>query len=136
MNIQIIIVTGAIIQDGNKFLIGRRGPDEKSPGMWEFPGGKLEDGESLQYCIKRELKEELDIDAEIGGLYHDYTYKYPHVWYELYFYKVKKFSGYPIKFAHDRLVWETLENFNKYDFLPGDGPVITKLIDDKKTKDI
>ena len=41
MNIQIIIVTGAIIQDGNKFLIGRRGPDEKSPGMWEFPGGKV-----------------------------------------------------------------------------------------------
>ena len=63
MNIQIIIVTGAIIQDGNKFLIGRRGPDEKSPGMWEFPGGKLEDGESLQYCIKRELKEELDIEC-------------------------------------------------------------------------
>ena len=125
-----IVVTGAIIQEGETFLIGRRGPNEKSPGMWEFPGGKLEEGESLQDCIKRELKEELSIDADIGALYCSYTYTYPHVSYELYFYKITSFKGEPIKSAHDKLEWERLENFNKYDFLPGDDPVIEKLISD------
>ena len=68
-----IKVTGAIIQNDNNFLIGRRGKDEKSGGLWEFPGGKLEEDESLKECIKRELKEELDIDAEIGELFFNYT---------------------------------------------------------------
>ena len=125
-----IVVTGDIIQEGKTFLIARRGPNEKSPGMWEFPGGKLEEGESLQECIKRELKEELSIDAVVGDLYCCYTYKYPHVSYELYFYKIISFKGEPAKCVHDKLEWERLVNFNKYDFLPGDDPVIEKLISD------
>ena len=125
-----IVVTGAIIQEGKTFLIARRGPNEKSPGMWEFPGGKLEEGESLQECIKRELKEELSIDAVIGELYCSYTYRYPHVSYQLYFYNITSFKGELAKFAHDKLEWERLENFNKYHFLPGDDPVIEKLISD------
>ncbi len=52
----LVKVTGAIIQSNDKFLIGRRAPSEKSPGLWEFPGGKLELGETLQECIERELK--------------------------------------------------------------------------------
>ena len=60
-----IKVTGAIIQNDNNFLIGRRGEDEKSAGLWEFPGGKLEEDESLKECIKRELKEELDKQVAI-----------------------------------------------------------------------
>ncbi len=125
-----VLVTGAIIQEGEKFLISRRGPNEKSPGIWEFPGGKLEEGESLEECIKRELKEELSIDAVIGELYCSYTYKYPHVSYELYFYKIISFKGKPTKSVHDKFEWERLENFNKYDFLPGDDTVIEKLISD------
>ena len=123
-----ILVTGAIIQNDNNFLIGRRGKDEKSAGMWEFPGGKLEQGESPKECIKRELKEELNIDAEIGELFFSYTYNYPHVSYELYFFKVNSFFGEPVKSVHDKLKWEKLKNFYKYDFLPGDGPLIDKLI--------
>ena len=123
-----IKVTGAIIQKDNNFLIGRRGKDEKSAGMWEFPGGKLEEGESPKECIKRELKEELNIDAEIGELFSSYTYNYPHVSYELYFFKVNSFFGAPAKRVHDKLRWEKLKNFYKYDFLPGDGPLIDKLV--------
>ena len=127
---KIILVTRAIIQNDNKFLIGRRGKDEKSAGMWEFPGGKLEEGESPKECIKRELKEELNIDAEIGELFFSYTYNYPHISYELYFFKVNSFFGEPVKSVHDKLKWEKLKNFYKYDFLPGDGPLIDKLISD------
>ena len=127
-----IVVTGAIIQHRGKFLIGRRGSAEKSPGMWEFPGGKLEKGESLKDCIKRELKEELKINAEIGDLYSNYTYEYPHLSYELYFYKVLSFSGDLVKTVHDKLKWEKVGNFYKYEFLSGDGPVIKKLVNDQK----
>ena len=129
-----ILVTGAIIQNDNNFLIGRRGKDEKSAGMWEFPGGKLEEGESPKECIKRELKEELNIDAEIGELFSSYTYNYPHVSYELFFFKVNSFFGEPVKSVHDKLKWEKLKNFYKYDFLPGDGPLIDKLISENNNR--
>ncbi len=129
-----IKVTGAIIQNDKNFLIGRRGKDEKSAGMWEFPGGKLEEGESPKECIKRELKEELNIDAEIGELFSSYTYNYPHVSYELFFFKVNSFSGEPVKSVHDKLKWEKLKNFYKYDFLPGDGPLIDKLISENNNR--
>ena len=127
MVLRSIKVTGAIIQKDNKFLIGRRGPNEKSPGLWEFPGGKIENGESPQECIKRELKEELNIDADIGELYSRYKYDYPHISYELFFFKVVRYSGEMSISVHDKLRWEKLENFNKYKFLPGDGPVIEAL---------
>ena len=127
MVLRTIKVTGAIIQRDNKFLIGRRGPSEKSPGLWEFPGGKIENGESPQECIKRELKEELNIDADIGELYSRYKYDYPHISYELFFFKVVRYSGEISISVHDKLRWEKLENFNKYKFLPGDGPVIEAL---------
>ena len=129
-----IKVTGAIIQNDNNFLIGRRGRDEKSAGMWEFPGGKLEKGESPKECIKRELKEELNIDAEIGELFSSYTYNYPHVSYELFFFKVNSFFGEPVKSVHDKLKWEKLKNFYKYDFLAGDGPLIDKLMSENNKR--
>tara|TARA_B100002052_G_scaffold202711_1_gene185065 strand:- start:114 stop:512 length:399 start_codon:yes stop_codon:yes gene_type:complete len=129
-----ILVTGAIIQTDSNFLIGRRGKDEKSAGMWEFPGGKLEEGESPKECIKRELKEELNIDAEIGELFFSYTYNYPPISYELYFFKVNSFFGEPVKSVHDKLKWEKLKNFYKYDFLPGDGPLIDKLISENNKR--
>ena len=127
-----IKVTGAIIQNDNNFLIGRRGKDEKSAGMWEFPGGKLEEGESLKECMRRELKEELNIDAEIGELFYSYTYNYPHVSYKLFFFKVNSFFGKPVKYVHDKLKWEKLKNFYKYEFLPGNGPLIDKLFSETK----
>ena len=61
-----ISVTAAIIIDNGRVLIARRQPPGKMPGMWEFPGGKIEKGESPEACLKRELREELDIDACVG----------------------------------------------------------------------
>ena len=129
-----IKVTGAIIENDDNFLIGRRAKNEKSSGMWEFPGGKLEEGESPKECIKRELKEELNIDAEIGELFFSYTYNYTHVSYELYFFKVNSYFGEPVKSVHDKLKWEKLKNFYKYDFLAGDGPLIDKLMSENNKR--
>ena len=129
---KVIKVTGAIIQENNRFLICRRGPDEKAAGLWEFPGGKLEINETLEDCVLRELKEELDIDAEIHSLYDNYRFKSKNIIYNLYFFKIKEHSGNFIKTVHDEIKWEELKNFHHYSFLPGDTPVINKLKKDSK----
>lgn len=125
---KIIKVTGALIQKNDKYLIGRRGPNEKSPGLWEFPGGKIEKGETPIECIKRELKEELNINAEIGDLVTKYNYDYPNVSYLLYFFKVKSYIGEFKIIVHDKLEWVSLNDFHKYDFLQGDTPLINQML--------
>ena len=129
---KVIKVTGAIIQEGNKFLICRRGPSEKAAGLWEFPGGKLEINESLENCIIRELKEELDIDAELHSLYDNYSFKAKDVIYDLYFFRVKGFSGNLLKTVHDEIKWVELKDFHNFSFLPGDAPLIKKLEKDSR----
>ena len=100
----------------------------RKPGwLWEFPGGKLEINETLEDCVLRELKEELDIDAEIHSLYDNYRFKSKDIIYNLYFFKIKEYSGDLIKTVHDEIKWEELKNFHHYSFLPGDTPVINKL---------
>ena len=129
---KVIKVTGAIIQEGNKFLICRRGPSEKAAGLWEFPGGKLEINETLEDCVLRELKEELDIDAELHSLYDNYRFRSKDVIYDLYFFKIKEYSGDMLKTVHDEIKWVELKDFHLYSFLPGDTPVINKLEKDNK----
>ena len=129
---EVIKVTGAIIYERNKFLICRRGPNEKAAGLWEFPGGKLEINESLENCILRELKEELVIDAELHSLYDNYSFKAKDVIYDLYFFRVKRFSGNLSKTVHDEIKWVELKDFHNFSFLPGDAPVIKKLEKDSK----
>ena len=59
------IVTAAIVLQDNKVLLTRRAPGQSLEGYWEFPGGKVEEGESLQECLKREIFEELGVQAEV-----------------------------------------------------------------------
>ena len=69
-------VTAAIITNDKEVLLTRRGPSEKLAGYWEFPGGKVEDEETLKDCLRRELNEELGVEADNGEVmaeseYHD-----------------------------------------------------------------
>ncbi|MBJ13244.1 MAG: 8-oxo-dGTP diphosphatase MutT [Candidatus Marinimicrobia bacterium] len=122
-----ISVSAGVIRKKNKILIGRRAPNERASGLWEFPGGKMEQGETPEECLKRELMEELGIKADIGTLFTKYEYKYPNVTYQLYFYFVDNFSGKLKYSAHDKLEWVSIDEFTKYDFLPGDQPVLDLL---------
>ena len=117
MEKETIKVTGAIIKKDGRYLIGRRGPNEKSPGLWEFPGGKFNKGENAEECIHRELKEELSIDAKIGDLFTTYVHDSADVIYDLYFFKIISYSGSLVKSAHDRLKWIKIEEFNDRDVL-------------------
>ena len=71
-----IKVTAAIIVDSGKVFIAKRKPPGRMPGMWEFPGGKIEEGETPEQCLKRELHEELGIDAAIGRHIGTRVYEY------------------------------------------------------------
>ena len=72
----IINVAGALLKRKDKYLICRRNLKGSMPGLWEFPGGKVEVGESPKECIKRELKEELGIDAKIGNIFTKFCIYY------------------------------------------------------------
>ena len=124
----IIKVTGALLRLEDKYLICKRDSKGSMPGLWEFPGGKLEVGESLEDCIKRELKEELDIDAKIGKLFTSYIYSYSHITYHLFFYEILSFEGVIKMNVHKKIIWETVDRFKYYDFLPGDIPLIKILL--------
>jgi len=73
----IVKVTAAILVKDNKLIIAKRGPDDRLANKWEFPGGKIEINETPEKCLKREMKEEFDIDVSIG----EYLGSIPIPWY-------------------------------------------------------
>ena len=72
-----ITITAAILMKDNRILIAQRKHSDKLPGKWEFPGGKIEDNETPEECLKRELKEELNIDISIKAFFTESIYSYP-----------------------------------------------------------
>lgn len=98
-------VVAGIIRRENKVLLGKR-PEHKSlAGLWEFPGGKIELGESPEKALKRELKEELDLDVDIGELKVVTTHNYNDVGVVLIFFEVNYWRGEPKPLYHSDLKW-------------------------------
>jgi mutator protein MutT len=90
-----IIVVAGIIQKNEKYLIAQRKKDLNGGGFWEFPGGKVEPGENHSQALVRELKEELDIEAELGDFFGENIVQFGEKKYHLYAYHIKKYSGEP-----------------------------------------
>jgi 8-oxo-dGTP diphosphatase len=106
-NIWIPVVAG-FIKKADEVLLGMR-PQGTLAGQWEFPGGKIELGEPPQKALKRELKEELGIDAEIGALRIANTHTYGNRGVVILFYDVKYWKGEPKSQHHVDLQWVTPE---------------------------
>ncbi len=121
--------TGIIVRDG-KIFIGQRPEGKPLAGLWEFPGGKQEEGESIEECLKRELREELNIEATIGKHIMDTTYRYPENEFCLHVYMVTIPENAKIKLnVHQNSAWVTASDMNKYKFPPADEEIIKKLQD-------
>ncbi len=122
-----IKVTAAVIEKGGYILIGRRkaGP---FADMWEFPGGKVEAAETPEECLKRELREELDVEAAIGPFFLSSKYVYSHAAIELLTYKAKIIGGEPCLRDHKEIRWVAAEDLRSYAFPAADRPIIDKLI--------
>ncbi len=122
-------VTAAIIIQGNKVFIARRAPYEKHPGSWEFPGGKVENGESPEDCLYRELFEEFCIESQVKGLFAESFYQYPTGAIRLLAYFVEIIDGSFVLSVHDDYAWVEYKDLLKYDLLPADIPIAQKLME-------
>ena len=117
---EMLQVVAAIIERDGRILIGQRRPDQKHPLQWEFPGGKVEAGETPEQALARELEEELGIQAtgqEIARYKHAYPGKDP---IELVFLRVRDFEGEPRNLIFHELRWEPARRLAEFDFLEGD----------------
>lgn len=121
-----IEVVAAIVQDGNKIFATQRGYGEFKGG-WEFPGGKMELGETHQEALIRELREELDMDVHVGELFETVEYDYPNFHLTMHcFLCTLKSKNYVLK-EHEAAKWLTREKLDTVAWLPADLGLIGKL---------
>lgn len=122
------VVVAAVIERDGRVLVCRRRPDHPHPLKWEFPGGKVEDGETPRAALVRELKEELGIDAEPDGEITRYHFAYPGKKpILLIFFRVSEFWGEPRNLVFERIAWAERAALPEYDFLDGDVEFVRRL---------
>jgi 8-oxo-dGTP diphosphatase len=121
-------VVAGVLERNGRILICRRRADQPHPLKWEFPGGKLEPGESPEAAIVRELREELGIESEAGSEIMRYEFAYPGKQpILLIFRKVAAWRGEIENRIFEAILWERPEALSTHDFLEGDAPVLTAL---------
>lgn len=123
------VVAGILIR-GNRFLAARRSQRMEHPGFWEFPGGKVEPGESLGQALRRELDEELSIAVHAFSLWKVKEKYVTKGKIRLYFHRVTDFSGTPRPREGQELAWLTREEAAAYCFLPADEEIVSELYPD------
>lgn len=122
-----LLVTAAIIIQDGKILLTRRPDDKRHPGMWEFPGGKVDPGESPEDALRRELLEELGVAASVDKIFEVVYYRYEWGAVLILAYSCTIASG-PLKnlgVAEHR--WVLPGDLACYDILPADQPIIDRL---------
>ena len=114
-------VAAALIQRQGLVLICRRRADQDHAGKWEFPGGKLERGETPAACLRRELAEELGIEAVVGNEITRYQFQYPgRKEIQLVFFSVVEYRGAPDYDMFAEVRWVPVEQMPSFEFLEGD----------------
>ncbi len=121
-------VVAAIIKNDKKILIGKRRNDDIGGGKWEFPGGKIEIGETNEEALERELNEELGIRTKIGKELMNYEHMFKTTIYNISFMEIIEYEGEIRNNAHSEIKWVRFSNLLEYDFISGDDRFIQYLL--------
>ena len=124
-----LTVVAALIEDEGKWLVCQRRKWDTFGGLWEFPGGKVKAGETLEEALARELREELGTDAEIGAEVHRARHKYAQMKeeLELVFFRARLDAGAIQNRAFEAMEWREARSLPELDFLPADRELIGRL---------
>ena len=122
-------VTCAIIFKDNHVLIAQRSGNMKLPLKWEFPGGKVEPGESKVACLAREIKEELNLEIRIGKGLTGVMHHYPEFSLRLYPFICAYQGGKLNAVEHAQVKWEKIADLMAYDWAAADVPVVKELME-------
>ncbi len=120
MNRKTIEVCAAVIFDGDSVLVTSRPAGREYAGYWEFPGGKIERGESRAACLRRELNEELGMDVMVFDQIYFTEHEYPERTVRLYFIRCLACAGEPVPRENQEFRWIPLARLDEVKFLPAD----------------
>ncbi len=120
-----ILVTAGILINGDRILICQRRRSDAYGLQWEFPGGKVRDGEDLKASLRRELHEELSIEAEVGEEVFRLRHRYPDRYVEVVFFRVPTFRGDVRNQAFEAIAWAPRAALAGYNFLEADRELVT-----------
>lgn len=123
-------VAAGILWNGAEVLITRRHDHDHQGGRWEFPGGKRRNGETIEACLRRELREEVGLVVAVGSLWRALTHLYPDRTVSLYFHFCTHRSGAPQALEVAAWRWAAPEELAELEFVEGDGPILPDLIRD------
>ncbi len=121
-------VTAAVLFKDGKLLIARRPAADPLANKWEFPGGKMETGETPEACLARELKEELGIEVEVGSFLGESIHRYQHGSIRLLAFQACWQNGELEPKVHSAIAWASVVELDHYDFAPADVPFVEKLM--------
>ena len=122
-----LVVAALVSDEAGRVLLTRRRPDQPLPDQWEFPGGKLEPGESPQECLVRELHEEAGILVEPREILEVVFHRYPEKSVLLLFYRCELRSGEPAALDCDEILWVPRAELASLDWAPADIPFVRRL---------
>jgi len=122
------VAAAVLLRADGHFLLGQRAPGTFYAGYWEFPGGKLEAGETLEQALRRELGEELGIELEQATPWICRAHEYEHAEVRLHFFRVTAWRGELVDHVHSALVWQRPETIEVGPMLPANAPVLRALL--------
>ncbi len=120
-------VAAGIIVAGDRVLIARRQARDHQGGRWEFPGGKRHAGETVEECLRREMREEIGLEVEVGPLWRALTHVYPDRRVSIYFHLCARRAGEPTAIECDEIRWVEPAELTRLPFVEGDLVVLPDL---------
>lgn len=120
-------VVAALIWDKDRFLICQRPANKARALLWEFVGGKVEEGETKEQALIRECKEELNIVLNVGDIFMEVVHEYPDITVHLTLFNATIVGDIPQKLEHNDIQWITPSEISNYEFCPADEEILMRI---------